>query len=74
MEIVSKMKDIQAEMEDICLDSLFRSKNYIDTINEMITTASIISGGDDKSVFIDMASRIYNSISYSVRSPHEEDN
>ena len=40
----------------------------------MITTASIISGDDDKSVFIDMASRIYNSISYSVRSPHEEDN
>ena len=27
MKIVSKMKDIQVEMEDICLDSLFRSKN-----------------------------------------------
>ena len=71
---MSKMKDIQVEMEDICLASLFRSKNFVDTIDEMITRASIISGGEDKSVFIDMASRIYNSISYSIRSPHEEDN
>ena len=62
MEIVSKMKDIQVEMEDICLASLFRSKNFVDTIDEMITRASIISGGEDKSVFIDMASRIYLSL------------
>lgn len=71
---MSKMKDIQVEMEDICLASLFRSKNFVDTIDKMVTRASIISGGEDKSVFIDMASRIYNSISYSIRSPHEEDN
>lgn len=70
---VSKTKEVQVEMEEICLESLVRAKSYTDTIEKMITKASTICGADDKSVFINMASSIYNSMCYTWGHPEEDD-
>lgn len=71
---MGKVKDIQTELEAICVDSLIRNKSYHDTLDDMMTEAANISGADDKNVFLDMASNIYNTISYIWERPGEDDN
>jgi hypothetical protein len=70
---MGKVKDIQTELEFICVDSLIRKKSYHNTLDDMMTQAANISGADDKNVFLDMATSIYNSMCYTWGHPEEDD-